>query len=77
MVPLSPQPPQPVTAEEGLREPAEAWQGLDADGRRLLLAHARAVVEVTGRPRRVAPWIFGDAWIKTKVCRDPLQWPRL
>lgn len=54
MLTLPPQPPQPGTAEEGLRELAEAWQGLDADGRRLLLAHARAVAEVTERPRRVA-----------------------
>ena len=51
---LPPQPPQPVTAEEGRAELVAMWDGLDAEGRRLLLAHARAVVEVTGRGRRVA-----------------------
>lgn len=54
MLTLPPQPPQTVTAEEGRAELLEMWDGLDADGRRLLLAHARAVVEVTGRTRRVA-----------------------
>ena len=46
---LLPTPPSPVTAERGRAELVQIWDGLDADGRRLLLAQARAVAEVTGR----------------------------
>lgn len=52
---LQPSPPQPVTHAAGRTEIVQIWDGLDADGRRLLLSNARAVAEVTGRmPREKA-----------------------
>ena len=45
-------PPQPVTAQAGRAELLAMWDSLDADGRRLLLAHARGVADVMGRARR-------------------------
>jgi hypothetical protein len=40
---------EPVTQDRGAAELICIWHGLDADGRRMLLAQARAVAEVTGR----------------------------
>ena len=48
---LRPSPPPPTTRDAGRAELVEIWDGLDADGRRMLLAQARAVAEVTGRVR--------------------------
>ncbi|SHI47741.1 hypothetical protein SAMN02745194_00489 [Roseomonas rosea] len=48
---LLPPPAQPVTREAGRAELVSIWDGLDADGRRMLMAQARAVAEVTGRVR--------------------------
>jgi hypothetical protein len=46
---LQPTPPEPVRAAHGRVELVQIWDGLDAEGRRLLLSNARAVAEVTGR----------------------------
>ncbi|WP_198382991.1 hypothetical protein [Roseomonas sp. KE2513] len=46
---LLPTPPEPVRAAPGRAELGTIWDGLDQEGRRLLLAQARAVAEVTGR----------------------------
>jgi hypothetical protein len=55
MLNLRPPPPEPVTKEAGAAEILQIWNGLDADGRRMLLAQARAVAEVTGRVPKDAP----------------------
>ena len=39
----------------GRAELTAIWDALERDGRRLLLAHARAVAEMTGRPPREQP----------------------
>ena len=49
MLKLLPTPPEPVRAAPGHAELARIWDGLDREGRRILLAQARAVAEVTGR----------------------------
>jgi hypothetical protein len=49
MLNLRPLPPERVTLEGGAAELICIWHGLDAEGRRMLLAQARAVAEVTGR----------------------------
>jgi hypothetical protein len=49
MLNLRPPPPEPVTLEGGAAELLCIWHGLSPDGRRMLLAQARAVAEVTGR----------------------------
>ncbi|WP_043840335.1 hypothetical protein [Muricoccus aerilatus] len=46
---LLPTPPEPVRAAPGRAELGLIWDGLDTEGRRILLAQARAVAEVTGR----------------------------
>jgi hypothetical protein len=46
---LLPSPPAPVLREPGRIELVQIWDGLDAEGRRMLLSQARAVAEVTGR----------------------------
>ncbi|MFC7739293.1 hypothetical protein ACFQX4_26830 [Roseomonas sp. GCM10028921] len=46
---LHPSPPSSVIADRGRAERVQIWDGLEADGRRLLLAQARAVAEVMGR----------------------------
>jgi hypothetical protein len=46
---LLPTPPEPVRDVPGRAELGSIWDGLDQEGRRLLLAQARAVAEVTGR----------------------------
>lgn len=51
MLNLQPTPPEPVRDAPGRAELAMIWDALDRDGRRLLLAQARAVAEVTGRVR--------------------------
>ncbi|WP_424140090.1 hypothetical protein [Roseomonas chloroacetimidivorans] len=48
MLNLRPSQPEPVTAEKGRAELVSIWDGLDQEGRRMLLANARAVGEVTG-----------------------------
>ena len=56
MLTLQPTPPSPVTKEAGRTELVQIWDGLDAKGRTMLLAQARAVAEVTGRvPKETAP----------------------
>ncbi|MBB5696365.1 hypothetical protein [Muricoccus pecuniae] len=50
---ILPTPPRPVTRDAGRSELVQIWDGLDADGRRMLLAQARAVAEVTGRHGKV------------------------
>ena len=52
MLTILPTPPSPVTRDAGRAELVQIWDGLDADGRRILLAQARAVAEVTGRHGR-------------------------
>ena len=52
MLNLLPSPSSPVTREAGRAELVQIWDGLDADGRRMLLAQARAVAEVTWRVRQ-------------------------
>lgn len=52
MLKLLPTPPEPVRAAPGRAELARIWDSLDREGRRLLLAQARAVAEVTGRLQR-------------------------
>lgn len=49
MLTLRPTPPAPVRDAAGRAELGQIWDGLDREGRRLLLAQARAVAEVTGR----------------------------
>ena len=49
MLTLQPTPPSPVTKEVGRAELVQIWDGLDPEGRRMLLAQARVVAEVTGR----------------------------
>ncbi|WP_376091203.1 hypothetical protein ACE7GA_21300 [Roseomonas sp. CCTCC AB2023176] len=49
MLTLRPSPPQPIRADAGRAELVALWDGLDRDGRRLVLSHARAVAEVRGR----------------------------
>lgn len=49
MLTLRPTPPEPVRDALGRAELGTIWDGLDPEGRRLLLAQARAVAEVTGR----------------------------
>ncbi|WP_161993689.1 hypothetical protein [Muricoccus nepalensis] len=49
MLPLLPTPPEPIRAAPGRAEIARIWDSLDREGRRLLLAQARAGAEVTGR----------------------------
>ena len=49
MLILRPTPPEPVRAAPGRAELGSIWDSLDQEGRRLLLAQARAVAEVTGR----------------------------
>ena len=46
---LHPTPPPPVTRDAGRAELVGIWDALDVEGRRLLLAQARAVAEITGR----------------------------
>ncbi len=55
MLTLRPTPPDPVTAEKGRAELVSIWDGLDQEGRRVLLAQARAVAEVTGRGQSAGP----------------------
>ena len=50
MLTLLPTPPEPVKAAPGRAELGRIWDSLDKEGRRLLLAQARAVVEVTKTP---------------------------
>lgn len=52
MLILRPTPPEPVRDAPGRAELGSIWDGLDVEGRRLLLAQARAVAEVTGRVPR-------------------------
>ncbi|WP_198384804.1 hypothetical protein [Roseomonas sp. KE2513] len=52
MLTLRPTLPEPVRDAPGRAELATIWDGLDQEGRRLLLAQARAVAEVTGRVPR-------------------------
>ena len=49
MLTLLPTPQEPVRDAPGRAELGTIWDGLDQEGRRLLLAQARAVAEVTGR----------------------------
>ncbi|SHJ70149.1 hypothetical protein SAMN02745194_03163 [Roseomonas rosea] len=49
MLNLLPSPPLPVSRDAGRAELVQIWDALDAGGRRMLLAQARAVAEVTGR----------------------------
>ena len=55
MLTLHPTPPEPVRDAPGRAELGMIWDGLDRRGRRLLLAQARAVAEVTGRLPPVPP----------------------
>ena len=55
MLNLRPTDPEPVRDAPGRAELTAIWDGLQQDGRRLLLAHARAVAEVTGRLPRELP----------------------
>lgn len=52
MLTLQPTPPEPIRDAPGRDELGMIWDGLDQEGRRLLLAQARAVAEVTGRVPR-------------------------
>ena len=49
MLRLQPTPPEPARDAPGRAELGSIWDGLNQEGRRLLLAQARAVAEVTGR----------------------------
>jgi hypothetical protein len=49
MLTLRPTPPQPLLAGPGRAELVAIWDGLDAEGRRILMAQARAVAEIRGR----------------------------
>ena len=50
MLTLLPTPPEPVKAAPGRAELGRIWDSLNKEGQRLLLAQARAVVEVTKPP---------------------------
>lgn len=50
---LRPSPPQPLRADRDRDELARIWESVDTEGRKLLIAHARAVVEARGIGRRV------------------------
>jgi len=52
---LHPTQPEPVRDAPGRAELGMIWDGLDQKGRRLLLAQARAVAEITGRFPPEAP----------------------
>lgn len=54
MLILHPTPPEPVRDVPGRAELGSIWGALDQEGRRLLLAQARAVAKVTGRLPQVA-----------------------
>jgi hypothetical protein len=41
--------PQPFWPEQARDELLRLWAGLDPEGRRIMLAHARAVADLTGR----------------------------
>ncbi|WP_376092116.1 hypothetical protein ACE7GA_23000 [Roseomonas sp. CCTCC AB2023176] len=45
MLILRPSPPGPLRADAARTELLHLWEGLDREGRRLLLAHARAVAD--------------------------------
>jgi hypothetical protein len=49
MLTLRPGTPEPIRTAPGRAELLAIWDALDQDGRRLLMAQARAVAEVTGR----------------------------
>ena len=49
MLTLLPSQPAPVRAGPGRAELVALWDGLDAEGRKLILSNARAVAEVRGR----------------------------
>ena len=49
MLTLRPSRPAPVRAGPGRAELVALWDGLDAEGRKLVLSNARAVAEMRGR----------------------------
>ncbi|WP_426960148.1 hypothetical protein [Muricoccus radiodurans] len=51
MLTLLPTRPEPMRAEPARGELLHLWDGRGLEGRRLVLANARAVAEVTGRVR--------------------------
>ena len=55
MLKLCPTRPEPIRDAQGRGELVSIWDGLDQEGRRLLLAHARAVAEVNSGPPAARP----------------------
>lgn len=58
MLSLRPSPPGPLRADAARIELLGLWDGLSREGRRLLIAHARAVADHHGHP---IPSIAADA----------------
>ena len=52
MLTLLPTKPAPFRADAARSELLHLWEGLDREGRRQVLANARAVAEVSGRLQR-------------------------
>ncbi|MBP0492898.1 hypothetical protein [Roseomonas indoligenes] len=52
MLTLRPSPPPPLRADRDREELTRIWDSVGADERKVLIAHARAVVEMTGAGRR-------------------------
>jgi hypothetical protein len=49
MLTLHPTKPQPFRPDQARDQLLRLWEGLDLEGRRMVLAHARAVADMTGR----------------------------
>jgi hypothetical protein len=69
MLTLRPTPSEPVRVAPGRAELVATWDALDQDGRRLLLAQARAWVAVTGR---APPALRADLPVQ-QTSEDPAQ----
>jgi hypothetical protein len=51
MLTLHPSPPQPFRPDEARDKMLRLWEGMNLEARRLVLANARAVADMTSRAR--------------------------